>query len=243
MVCLLVLTIKSGITHVFFTSNPQFILRHIDVDVIKGIFTEDDIRNMIKFKVGETNLFDINPGDLRQQILADTLVQEIEIRHLLPDRLSLTVYGRTPVAQMISRGGKLVDSEAIILRPSQKSEIQKLPIITGVPGIKGYEIGQKLDNPLVLKAIRFLKLKEVIPNGSWLDIHLIQLNENYNEFRVYLNENKSCFIREGARLILPTENTKEALLRALSILGQRVQARQPTSSIDVTYQKRVPVRP
>ena len=241
--CLIFYTIKSGITHLFFSSNPHFTLKNVDIEIVKGIFTEDDIKKKITFKIGETNLFSIDPETLRKQILGDTLVQEIEVRRLLPDSLNLIVFGRTPIAQIISRGGNLIDSDGIVLRPSQKSEIQKLPIITGVAGVKNYTIGQKLDHPFVLKAIQFLKLKKVITNGNWLNIHLIQLNENYNELRVYLNENKQCFVREGAQLILPTENTKDALVRAMAILERRVQAHQPTSSIDVTYQKRVPVRP
>ena len=241
--CLVLFTVKSGVTHVFFSSNPYFALKHVDIEIVKGIFTENDIKKKVRAKHDGANLFSIDCGALRQSILQDTLVQEIEVRRLLPDTLSLTVYGRTPVAQIISRGGNLVDADGIILRPSQKSEIQNLPIITGVHGIGKYNIGEKLTSPLVLKAIRLLKLKEVIPNGNWLDIHLIQLNKNSEAFRVYLNENKTCLIREGAQLILPMANTEDALSRAMAIFEQRVQARQPTSFIDVTYQKRVPVRP
>ena len=241
--CLIIYSIKSGITHLFFSSNPHFTLKHIDIEIVKGVLTEQDITNQLKLKVGETNLFSIDPGMLRNRILEDTLVQELEVRRLLPNRLSLIVYGRTPIAQIISRGGYLVDADGIILRSNQKSEIKKLPIITGIPGIKNYKIGQELDHAFVLKAIEFLKLKEVITNGTWLDVHLIQLNENHSEFRVYLNQNKNRFIREGAQLILPIDHTKEAVMRAISILEHRVQARQPTSFIDATYEKRVPVRP
>ena len=241
--CLVLFTIKSGVTHLFLSSNPHFTVNRVDIEIVKGILTEDDIKEKIMSRLIGTNLFAVDPGTVRQQILGDTLVQEIEVRRLLPDAISVTIYGRTPIAQIITRGGNLIDADGVILRPSQKSELKNLPIITGVQGISSYASGQKLSNPLVLKAIRFLKLKEVVTNGNWLDIQLIQLNEKSNAFRIYLNENKACFIREGAQLILPMSDTKNALIRAMAIFEQRVKARQPTSFIDATYQKRVPVRP
>ena len=235
--------IKSGIVSVFFTSNPHFKLQNVKIEIVKGILTEGDIRRKFDFEIGNSNLLYIQPQKIREEILADTLVQEVEVRRILPGELNLTVYGRTPVAQLIRSGGRLIDTEAIILQSSTKRELVQLPIITGIPGIGSYQPGQKLENLMILKILEFLELKAVVTNGSWLDIHLIQLNDNYNEYRVYLNENKECYIRNGALLILPVEDMTDGMARALTILEQRMKAKQPTSYINVTYKKKVPVRP
>ena len=77
-------------------------------------------------------------------------------------------------AQLIRSGGRLIDTEAIILQSSPKRELERLPIITGIPGIGSYRAGQKLEHPMILRILEFLELKAVVTDGNWLDIDLRQ---------------------------------------------------------------------
>ncbi len=242
-VCGLIYTLKSAIRQVFFSGNPKFTLEDVHVELVKGNFTEDQIKKKLPVKVGQANIYNVNLGDLRDHILTDPLVQEVEVRRILPGTIDLTIYGRTPIARLITREGRLIDAGAIVLESTSESVTPDLPIITGIPNLARYQTGEVLDNPMVEDAIKFLELKEVIPNGHWLNVHLIQLNKNYHEMRVYLNQAEELFIKQGALLILPTDGTNHALAKALEILDQRRLAKQPTSYIDVTYDKRVPVLP
>jgi cell division septal protein FtsQ len=239
----IILMLKYGVSRLFFSGNPHFLLKHIQIEIVKGNFNRNHILDKISFKPGTDNLYAIDLGRLRRQILQDPVVQEVEVRRILPDTISMNVYGRTPIAQLIRSGGRLIDANAVILGYGPKSEKHNWPIITGIQKIKSYETGEKLDNPFVSKAINFLLLKEVITNGNRLDVQVIQLDENYQELRVYLNGKKEHFIRDGAVVKLPFEDMEKALSRALDILDHRAAAQQPTRSIDVTYQKKVPVRP
>ena len=234
---------KIGVYRLFFSVNPHFILREIQIEIVKGNFSKDYIRDRLTVKTGIGNLYEISPKEIRERLLSDPVIQEVEIRRILPGTLNLTVYGRTPVAQLINSEGRLIDSGGIILGSSIKGDPKVWPIITGIQNISSFKTGEKLDNPLVLEAIQFLAAKEVANGGHLLDVQLIQLNENYNELRLYLNRNDETFIREGAVVILPLKDLEEALKKALEILKLRIQARQPTSFIDATYQKRIPVRP
>ena len=239
----IIILAKIGVYRLFFSINPHFLLREIQIEIVKGNFSKDYIIDKLRVKIGVGNLYEIAPREMRERLLSDPIIQEVEIRRILPDTLNLTVYGRTPVAQLINNEGRLIDSEGIILGTSIKGNSKIWPIITGIQNISSFKTGEKLDNPLVLGAIRFLAAKEVADGGHLLDVQLIQLNENYHELRLYLNRNDETFIREGAVLILPLKGHKTALKKALEILKLRIQAQQPTSFIDATYQKRIPVRP
>ncbi len=234
---------KSAIHQAFFNANPQFTLKTVDVEIVKGGFDRDYILGKLAFVGGKDNLFAIDPRQTRIDILNDPLVQEIEVRRLIPDTISLTVFGRTPVAQLVQSGGQLIDAEGIVLNPSSKRETETLPIITGVPDAQSIAPGTKLDNPMVLSALRFLKLKTIVTNGNWLDVKLIQLIENYRELRVYLNENTDHGIRYNAVVVIPVDKMKAAIGKVLDIIQMRKQAGQPTGFINATYEKRVPVRP
>ncbi len=234
---------KIGAYKLFFSTNDHFNLKRISIEILKGNFSEDYVRSRIKINTEKYNIFSVNPGNLRSELLTDPLIQEVEVRRLLPNTLHLKIYGRTPMAQLINNDGKLIDSDGIILGDRLKKDLETWPIITGIQNVNSFRTGEILDNPLVLKAIHFLTFKEMIKNGHWLDVQLIQLNENDNELRIYLNAKGNTFIKNNAVLILPLENMERALTKTLEILNVRIQAHQPTSYIDATYQRKIPVRP
>ncbi len=240
---LLLVLARNSLYRVFYSDNPQFIVKKVAVKIVKGNFSEDHIIKKLNFSLGKVNLFAISPGELRQEFLRDPLIQEIEIRRILPHTLSLTVYGRTPVAQLIKSGERLVDALGIIMAPANKSEWLTLPVITGIARINSYKTGEKLNDPMLLGALQLLAYKEMLTNSFCLNIDLIQLNANAKEYRIYLHERKECFIRDRAILIVPYEGYREALERAMAIIHERMKAQLPIGSIDVTYRNRVPVLP
>ncbi len=234
---------KIGVYKLFFSTNDHFNLNRINIEIQKGNFSEDYVHSLIKISSEQDTIFSINPGKLRFELLADPLIQKVEVRRLLPDTLLLKIYGRTPIAQLINNDGRLIDSDGIILGDRLKKDLKTWPIITGIQNVKSFKTGEVLDNPLVIKAIHFLSHKELMKNGYWLDVKLVQLNENDNELRIYLNPKENTFIKNNAVLILPRENMEQALAKALEILTVRIQAQQPTSYINATYQRKIPVRP
>jgi hypothetical protein len=229
-------------SNLFFASNPHFTLERLQIDIRKGDVTEESVQAVLALKPGEANIYGIDLGGLRQRLLEELSLQDAEVRRIVPDTLEVTVYGRTPVARLHGSDGRLLDRAGVVLRGDNTLLASGLPIITGVRNANSYEPGTQLENSLVLVALYVLECKDLLTHGDWLDVHFIKLEPTLRQLHVYLRENNRLFIREDAVIILPEKEVKTQLGKALRILKMRAEAGKPTSVIDATYERRIPVR-
>jgi hypothetical protein len=228
--------------NLFFAGNPHFTLEKVQVDIRKGDVAEEGVRRVLQLKPGEANIYDLDLGGMRSQLMDELALQDVEVRRVIPDTVQVTVYGRTPVARLHGSDGRLLDREAVVLTGENVLLASGLPIITGVRNANTFQPGATLDNSLVLVALYVLECKDLLTHGDWLDVHFIKLEPTLRQLHVYLRENNRLFIREDAVIILPEENVKTQLGKALRILKLRAEAGKATSVIDATYERRIPVR-
>ncbi len=231
-----------GLEKLFYSRNPHFTLRDVDVRQAKGSLEPDFIERKLALVPGEDNIYDLDLEDLRRKLLQDPIIQEAEVCRVLPDKLEVTVYGRTPVAQLVRRGGLLIDANGYVMAPGTKEEMLNLPVIVGAGEAVAAREGIQVQDPDLRTALDFLALKARINNGNWLDVQFIQCNPQHGQLIVYLRQNKECYLLPGARLVLPTRNLKDALVNSLQILQVRSLAHQPTGQILAIYD-RIPVLP
>ena len=233
----------SGMKHLFYAKNPHFTLRESpDVIIKKGDITADLVRKHLDLTPGESNLYQLEVADLRDKLLEDPIIQEAEVRRIHPDRLEVTVYGRTPVAQLLGRGGRLLDAEGYVMPPGNREENLDLPILTGIHGATQVGDGDRLDTEMARKALNLISYRKTMEGGNMVSIRLIQCNEQYDELIVYLKGQPQHKIRNGARVVLPAKKLKESFENILQVLEYRSLAGQPTSYINATY-RRMPVTP
>ncbi|MCH2174968.1 MAG: FtsQ-type POTRA domain-containing protein [Lentisphaeria bacterium] len=244
---MLLVGIHLGLQKVFFSSNPQFVLKHLNIDVKKGMMKPQEVSfslqpfEDLKLVQGQSNLFDVNLSEVRAKLLSDPLIKEAEVRRILPHTIELTVFGRTPSAQLKRRGGLLIDTEGYILPPSSKQELLSLPVITGIP-LKENSIGEQVENKMLNSALEFLNLKDELPRAKFIEPKLIQCNTKYKELIIYLHANREAMIKEDARIIISTKDLPKAINKVIETIEQRSIAKQPTSHINVTFDL-VPVVP
>lgn len=236
----IVIAFKYGAHQVFFQKNPHFTLQNVSIEIVKGAISEREVRDNIGILPEMDNIFDVDLNELRQALLLHPLVQEVEIRRRLPDMVHFKVYGRTPVAQLIISGGRLIDSEGIVLPANATAEARDLPVITGIPRPKSHQIGKPIQDSNVLSALRFLKLKKTLKRGHLLDVDFIQLERN-EQFRVNLHGKSKYYIRDGAVVVIPTRDIEIGLRKTFTILDEQIAARELTAFIDATYD-RAPVK-
>jgi cell division septal protein FtsQ len=226
-----------GMNRLFFTGNGHFLVRDIQVIVGKGALNEDEIAERLGVSLDETNLYDVDLEQRRADLLEDPLIQEVEIRRILPSTLQVTAYGRTPVAQLQKNGGRLIDGHGIILPPSPRRETLSLPVITGIGGVSDFATGETISDNMVLDALRFLELRDLQQHGYWLDVNYIQLDPSYKQLRLMLRAKESLLIRDGAMIVLPVDDMAAALGRVIRVVESRSRSHQPTSEINAVFEK------
>jgi hypothetical protein len=228
-----------GMNHLFFTGNTHFVVHDVQVIVGKGALDESEIAERLGVILEETNLYDVDLAKHRAQLLEDPLIQEVELRRILPSTLQITAYGRTPVAQLQKNGGRLIDGHGIILPPSPRRETLSLPVITGIARATDYATGETIADNMVIQALRFLELRDLQQHGYWLDINYIQLDPSYRQLRLLLREKENLLIRDGAMVVLPVEGMAEALSRVIRVVESRSRSHQPTSEVNAVFEKPV----
>lgn len=229
--------------HAFFSGNPRFTLEHIEVDISPsaGILAAD-IRESLDVTVGIDNLYAHSLRDLRQRILGELPVRDVEVRRMIPNRLQVRVYSRTPVLRLPGRQG-LLDSEAIVLPYFDSARVNDLPAITGIRQLSSFPPGSSMkDNKLVIKALFFLQCHREMAEHLGLEVNFIKLEPSLDQLHVYLRGNDQLLVRDNAVIVLPDRNIEEQFGKALQILRMRGEAGDPTSHIDATYRRRIPVR-
>lgn len=130
-----------------FTANPRFVIRHVrvssqDFGFWKG--RKDLICDILQIREGLTNLFNVDPGRMRQRLLErEPSIQSVRIIRELPDTLYVNLVERTPVALVNSfRSRLVVDSKTILMQKDRCMDISStLPVIFGIPEVAGYPPG------------------------------------------------------------------------------------------------------
>lgn len=231
-----------GVRHLFFAGNPHFTLLHIKPEIMKGNVEWESVRPLLPIKVKKDNLYALNLHQLRTELLKDPLIQEAELRRVLPSTLRVTLYGRTPVARLVGKERRLIDSEGYVLPPGKKRSYRSLPVITGIPDADKFITGKKITDPMILHALDFLALQEGQKDRLPLDINFIIVDHEYRQLRVILRGNPNLFIRDGCCLTIPVTRMKKALSQAAEIIRLRAKNHQPTGAIDPSY-RRIQVQP
>ncbi len=232
----------SGLNGIFFSRNPHFSLRRIEVN-INGQLARPDILRMLAgagVAEGTGNIFALQVQSLREHLQTHVLVERVEICRVLPDTLRVNVYERLPVAQFLKSGGQQLDISGRLLPPVNTDSHRLLPVITGVRAPGELKVGEQSRDPMLLHALEFLKLVSVRPNCRMLDIGLVQLNYSQSQLIAHLRARPP--FTSGARVILPVDDMPGAIERIELIAASSLTERLPISFMDVTYKRNPFVR-
>ena len=236
-----------GLWQVLIVRNDHFTLKNIKVNVY-GDLKADKVRRQLQesgIEPYETNLFEFDLEKVRH-IISQSYVSlnRVQAERELPSALVVDIYQRDPVAQLVQRRGKLIDSNGLILPVRQSSHTWSLPIITGIPHPDKIKVGREVDDKLVTTALELLKTVRTDSfHREYLTINLIQLDKSAEALKVYVGQKRP--LREGACLVLPgnREKLKPALYRIRKIIEHRARRSIPITFIDATYEINVPVKP
>ena len=133
-----------------FHENQRFTLKNIRVES-SGYWNgkKDLICEILRIKPGSTNLFAINPGEMRKRLMMrESSMEDLQVVRILPDTLLLRIRERTPVAQIYNSKPLLyLDSNCILMLASRSMNIREsLPVISGLRNVGNYPPGGEVRN-------------------------------------------------------------------------------------------------
>lgn len=177
--------------HSLFYDNPDYNITQLTVET-DGVLSRNAILAVADIHEG-TNIFHVNLDQIRTRLAALTEIQSIRLERQLPNKISIFVTERKPIAWVApdsitskrpedvfhSSQAYLIDGEGMLLRPAKiLASSYHLPIIRGVL-LEHYTVGQKVETPEMQSTLELLKLHQESIIGTRFQISDIDLSRGY----------------------------------------------------------------
>jgi len=223
----------------FFYSNPDYTLRAIDLE-LGGVMTREEALAATGLQEG-VNIFAVDLAKIERVLSAESMVKEVRIERMLPDRLAIRITAREPVAWVASPGESgdpsaspgalLTDSEGILMRPRRLSpEHLHLPVIQGVQADNIRE-GAPLDNEDLKCALGLLdELSR--RSGILLRARSLDISRGY---RIDLVSDQNAVIQ------FATSDFPSQLDRLQKLLNHCVESGREIQTVNLMVKRNTPV--
>jgi cell division septal protein FtsQ len=221
----------------FFWQNPDYNLAEVAIHS-DGPLTREQIIEATDIHEGR-NIFTINLSAARKGLMALPQVDRAEIERILPNKITIDVTERKPVAWVAAKddgdpssdpGAFLIDHSGILLRlRGQVAEYYHLPVITGL-AVDNYEAGETVDLPEVAAALQLIKLTG--ENPSRYQVRSIDVSKGY------------CMIvtdERHAKITFPLDDIEAQLDRLARLFANVDASKQEIQTVNLMVQRNVPV--
>jgi len=219
------------------TANPRFTLRHVlvkshDRGFWKG--QKDLICEIFRIREGATNLFLLNPKELRERLrMREPSIESVQVIRELPDTLYVDIVERTPVALVNSRrSAQVVDSKAILMSKNRCMNISaSLPIIFGLPNAANYPPGSAIQK--FEPAVNLINLTRT----NYPDLRIGAINVSHPGqliCAVYYKEGKDIY-----RVVMPDQNLSRNLQILCTTLEKMLKSHNPRRNINLMFKGQV----
>jgi cell division septal protein FtsQ len=221
----------------FFWLNPDYNLAEVAIHT-DGVLTRGQIIEATNIQEGK-NIFAINLSAARKGLMALPQVDRAEIERILPNKISIDITERKPVAWVTGKedgdpsadpGAFLIDRNGTLLRvKGQVPEYYHLPVICGLE-VDNYEEGDTVDLPEVRAALELIRITG--ENPARYQVRSIDVSKGY------------CMIvtdERDAKITFPLENIGAQIDR-LELLYANVDAsRREIQTVNLLVERNIPV--
>ena len=191
----------------FLYDDPEYTLRWIDYDT-DGLLTKEKVLDAAELETGG-NLLKTDLDEMRASLLAMPEVKDIRIVRDLPDRLSISIRERRPVAWIACRAmdiepmtasnpdgrvrGVMVDSEGILLEcRTLEPRYVKLPVIH-VRELSEHRAGQRVEPNQVRQALELVRVCGEMLFADSIEVKDVFLENNYSLLAHFSTDAKVTF--------------------------------------------------
>lgn len=159
----------------FILYSPFFVLNHVDLYGAKYLKVED-IMKISNLYIGEP-LFQLETDAVTKRLMGDLRIENVQVVRDLPDRLSVTITERVPIATVVSDYGYFdIDRNCKIIDIYKDLKAMPIPMITGL-AVHDLFIGDDLNDEMTKKIVEFLQYLDEQTTSEISEIAII--DENY----------------------------------------------------------------
>lgn len=223
----------------FFFSNPEYTLRHIDLE-LDGIMTRAEFLEKTGLQEG-INLFVVDLPALEKSLRAESMTSQVNIQRVLPDRLTVRLRSHVPVAWVAAEGetgdpsasphALMVNAQGLLLKPRHlHPQFLSLPAIYGVKD-DNIRQGEPLDCEDLRMALQLLAENAARPD-SLLRIRSLDVSHGY---RIdVLND-------QNARIIFANSDFAPQLDRLQQLLLHCAETGRTLDTVNLMVKRNTPV--
>ncbi len=235
-VCLAASVLLSLAVALYWTRDALLRAHHFDVAAreIRGLHYISESLVLMKIKEFEElhqNLFTLDINQLRRSIEALPWVKEAVVQRTFPDKLTILIQERIPIAfARTEQGTSLVDEEGILLEKNADTSTFDFPVVSGLE--PGLDQGCLARNKRRIALYRSL-IASLDENGAGLSRDLSEVYvEDVGSISVIASE-------DTVLVHLGTDNLQEKFRRYLAMSRELKQKYPLLDSVDLRYQNQV----
>ena len=112
------------------------------------IVPTEDLLSLAQISAGD-RLFDVDLHSASKRLLENRFVRSASVNRDVPNRITITVTERVPVAAVVAQRKFYLDAEGYVLPPMLSENIFDLPVITGSLPVGELILGKRISSPQV----------------------------------------------------------------------------------------------
>jgi cell division septal protein FtsQ len=223
---LLTVTGLSVFTYRVLYMSDYFFIKESRIDWSNKPLTDKNYFELINTGVGK-NIFEVDIKETIGGVLKRyPEFKDIKVMRDFPDKLTLEIDARTPVAQVGKKNFFLIDDEGVVLTDMMDSIREGLPVISGIR--RGFlsALGSKNKS---LRIKRALALLAAIDAADFLDEHTLTRIDVANP------RNLSFYIEEGLEIKIGHSNFPERIEALDKTLDSMLIGKDEIKYIDLRF--------
>jgi cell division protein FtsQ len=233
---LMVVLVAGGVVAVVWANLWKANLRVATVSVTgNAVVGEKDILALAKISK-EEKLYSVDLLAAQQRILQNAFVRSAVVNREAPDRISITIEERQPLAAVVLDRMEYLDAEGVVLPAARSSSLFDLPVLTGSFQPADFVPGKRTTRDDVNEALQILETARRINDALYRRISEVHV-EGGKDIIMYGSE-------YGVPVIMGHGDVAEKLVKFEGFWKQVVlhQGADRLEYVDLRFQDQVVVR-
>jgi cell division protein FtsQ len=112
-------------------------------------------------------LFEVDLNQARKRIQANQFIRSVSVNRDVPDRISITVEERVPVAAILGEKMLYIDADGVVLPPARSEFIFDLPVLTGALPLAECVPGKRVSSDVLREALQIVVMAQKISDDFY----------------------------------------------------------------------------
>ncbi len=181
-------------------------------------------------------LFEVDLNNARKRVLTNQFFRAVSVNRDVPDRISVTVDERVPIAAIAGERTLYIDADRMIMPPARSEFIFDLPVLTGALPQSECVPGKRVTSELFVEALQIVSVAQKISE---------ELGRLISEVHVDAGENIELYTSEsGVPVLFGRGDVAGKMAKLDAFWNEFVHERgaQELQYIDLRFEDQVVVR-